>query len=249
MGMKESPCRSSRLTRHSILLGFLAISITTTANGDEFDSQRRALDLITSTADRLCSVIATQGRTENSTIQGEIHAQLKGLASKFADAGISGSGTITNSQYQNVLQENLAETLKDNATCKMKVFGTLEEKLVTSPSGRGLSLAPTGVPKSVEEMSFGFDTPCERISGKSDAYDIIQKYGDQALLTAPVGRILVRDRPVILRQSVGGSDLGSLTANTRVRVICTEKDGKFAVIKQEQGSRGGVIETNALEAP
>jgi hypothetical protein len=93
---------------------------------------QQAIDLITSTADKICNVVSTKGEAQSSEVKGDVKVQLKGLASKLVDAGVSGAGSITNDDYQNVLRQDLAQTLHDNAGCKLKVFDTLQNKLLAS---------------------------------------------------------------------------------------------------------------------
>jgi Domain of unknown function (DUF4189) len=97
---------------------------------ENIDSQERALALITKTADKICNIVSSSGEAQSSTVRGNVKAQLSGLASKLADVGISGTGTITSDQYQNVLRKDLAATLHHNVECKRKVFETLQSKLL-----------------------------------------------------------------------------------------------------------------------
>ena len=98
--------------------------------------------------------------------------------------------------------------------------------------------------------TFGLDIACKSIDPSEDVQTILRKFGQQALTNAPSARIASVGKPVIVRPSVGGDDhMGAIPVNTRVRVICTEEDGEFAVIKQEQGSRDGVVESRALATP
>ena len=90
------------------------------------------IKLITDTADRICNVVTANGSASSMDVQGEVKAELRGLASKLASAGISGSGKLAEEHYQNVLREDLAGTLRDNAACKLKVFETLSTKIRTS---------------------------------------------------------------------------------------------------------------------
>jgi len=94
----------------------------------------QALDLITNTADKICNVVTTKGETESTQVNGQVKAELSGLASRLANVGISGSGSITHDQYQNVLRQDLAATLHDNAKCKLKVFEDLQVKLIPEAS-------------------------------------------------------------------------------------------------------------------
>ena len=108
---------------------------------------QQAMDLITNTADRICNVVSTKGDAESSEAKGEVKAVLSGLAAKLADVGVSSSGSINSDQYQNVLRQDLASTLKNNAECKLKVFDTLQAKLLSSDPARtsaGVEAKPPG---------------------------------------------------------------------------------------------------------
>jgi TIR domain len=88
--------------------------------------QANALKLITDTVDRICDLV-TAGSSRGLDVEGQLKAELGGLASRLASAGISSSGKPNEEQYQNVLRQDLAETLRDNSTCKLKVFETLSK--------------------------------------------------------------------------------------------------------------------------
>jgi TIR domain len=94
--------------------------------------QANALKLITDTADRICDLV-TAGSSRGFDVEGQLKAELGGLASRLASAGISSSGKPNEEQYQNVLRQDLAETLRDNSTCKLKVFETLS-KVSSAPA-------------------------------------------------------------------------------------------------------------------
>jgi hypothetical protein len=111
------------------LLGMVALASAHAASADPLDPTQ-ALDLITQTADRICNVVSTKGEAESADVKGQVQAQLSRLAAKLANVGVSGTGSINNEQYQNVLRQDLASTLHDNAECKLKVFQTLQVKLL-----------------------------------------------------------------------------------------------------------------------
>lgn len=100
------------------------------ARAESLEAQQKALELITNTADRICNIVSTKGDADSSEAKGDVKAQVNGLLSKLADIGVSGSGSINNETYQNVLRQDLSATLKDNAACKLKVFDSLLSKLL-----------------------------------------------------------------------------------------------------------------------
>jgi hypothetical protein len=228
-------------------LGSIVVAASTMSHADDLDKQQRAIDLITTTADRICNVVASRGEAQSSEVKGAVQAQLGGLASKLASLNISGSGGINSAEYRNVLQKDLAVTLKDNAVYKLKVFDTLQNKLLTSSeqSPSAVSLAQGTSPNL--PSTFGFDVPCRDIEPTNNVQTILHRFGEQALSKAPVALIASSDRPVIVRPTVGGDDhLGAISVNTRVRVICME-DSNFAVIKEEKGGHDGVVEARDLD--
>jgi len=78
-----------------------------------------ALTAIADTADRICGIVSTQGDVGSSKVQGDIHAELNGLARRLATLGGSGSVDISSSQYQGLLQQDLPTALRDVRECKL----------------------------------------------------------------------------------------------------------------------------------
>lgn len=96
---------------------------------ERLEAQRKSLEMIKDMASSICNEVSLKGEAESYEVQGEIEAKLRGLASRLADLGVSGSGQVASQNYRNVLQEDLAATLRDNAACKLRVFETLHGTL------------------------------------------------------------------------------------------------------------------------
>jgi hypothetical protein len=111
------------------------------------ETQAAALSAVSDTADRICGIVATIGQSDSTKVSGDVHAELTGLARRLASAGVSGAGDITSTNYQNVLQTDLAATLKDVRDCKLKVFERLAA--TTLP---GVPLPSTGRGAPSEEL-------------------------------------------------------------------------------------------------
>jgi hypothetical protein len=75
-------------------------------------------------------VVRMEGKSESIKANGEIKAQLAGLAKQLADLGISGAGNYSSEQFQGVLREDLAGAVKQSSDCKLAVFNKLEEKMI-----------------------------------------------------------------------------------------------------------------------
>jgi hypothetical protein len=98
---------------------------------------------IADTADRICGIVTTQGEASSTKVQGDIHAELNGLAKRLATIGGSGSGDITTSSYQGLLQTDLASSLRDVRQCKLQVFKTLQHTILPDSAGK-LALGAPG---------------------------------------------------------------------------------------------------------
>jgi hypothetical protein len=102
------------------------------------------LTAIADTADRICGIVSTQGEVGSSKVQGDIHAELNGLARRLATLGGSGSVDISSAKYQGLLQQDLPTALKDLRECKLKVFQELQTVIL---------------PGSVQQAGVGAPTP------------------------------------------------------------------------------------------
>jgi hypothetical protein len=113
---------------------FLQVASSSIVQAQALDV-RAALDLITNTADRICYRIGDKGSASNTDVKGTVNVELNGLASLLAGAGVKGTGSITNDDYQNVLRQDLAGLISQSAACKERVFNSLAAKLliVTPP--------------------------------------------------------------------------------------------------------------------
>jgi choline dehydrogenase-like flavoprotein len=102
-----------------------------------------ALTALADTADRICGIVSTQGEAGSSKVQGDIHAELNGLARRLATLGGSGSVDISSSKYQGLLQQDLPTALKDLRECKLKVFQQLQAVTLPGTAQQSGAGAPT----------------------------------------------------------------------------------------------------------
>jgi hypothetical protein len=114
------------------LVAVISVFLGGAASAEPLGDQANALKLITDTADKICNVVTAAGSSRSFDVDGQVKAELGGLASRLAGVGISGSGKLNEEQYQNVLRQDLAGTLRDNAACKLKVFETLSSKILSA---------------------------------------------------------------------------------------------------------------------
>jgi hypothetical protein len=90
-----------RFRHHLLRLALFLASLVVGLHADRAMADTpAALAAISDTADRICGIVATQGEAGQSKVQGDIHAELNGLARRLATIGGSGSADLTSSKYQ-----------------------------------------------------------------------------------------------------------------------------------------------------
>jgi len=142
-----------------------AISLASTfpGRGQGLDP-KTALSLITNTAHQICYVISDKGSSSSSEVRGEVKAKLSGLAARLGEGGLEGTGGITSDEYQSVLRDELAKSIRDSAACKLKVFESLSAKLLGGPLPQIATTEsddPAVYPETdaTRVQSFQFETP------------------------------------------------------------------------------------------
>jgi hypothetical protein len=100
------------------------------AHAESLEAQTEALSLITKTANDICSIVSHAGNYESLKVKGDVKAELNGLIKQLADLGVSGAADFSSEHFENVLRDQLASTIERNAECKLKVFNSLQEKMI-----------------------------------------------------------------------------------------------------------------------
>ena len=131
-----------RFRHHLLRLALFLASLAVGLHADRAMADTpAALAAISDTADRICGIVATQGEAGQSKVQGDIHAELNGLARRLATIGGSGSTDLTSSKYQGLLQQDLPTALKDVRECKLRIFEKLQTVILPG-------IAPASGPSS-----------------------------------------------------------------------------------------------------
>jgi hypothetical protein len=97
------------------------------------DVQRDAAVLIIETAERICGESQTEGSGSTLSAQGEADASINVLSKRLLGLGIEGAANLQESEYRNVLREQLADELKDARQCRQRVFGQMFATVFGSP--------------------------------------------------------------------------------------------------------------------
>lgn len=238
---------------HAATLTTLAVAILTVWGpcNASADTTAGILAAIGEAADRICVPVAQSGHTTQTAAKGNVQAGLSWLTRRLADLNLTGTGEIASTEYQGLLQNDLAATLGDIRKCKLHVFESLQRKLLpdVSPSGTLPSLRPPLEPVAGSPTPFGFQTMCRQLAPAANVQDILDRFGQQAMADAPIAFVAPTKEPVTVTASVGGADDGGVLAvNARVHVLCMA-DANFAVVKEENGSHEGVVARRALRKP
>lgn len=108
-------------------------------------TQREALREIREAAADLCVSVPLETASETMNVSGEVNAKLVGLAKRVADLGIEGAAEYTSTASAGLLQNDLADAVRETNNCKLEVFRVLEQKMLLSASpsrGNGYLEAP-----------------------------------------------------------------------------------------------------------
>ena len=109
---------------------------------------KQALDIIADFADRLCQTVPLETASTSVELSGSAKADLAGLIKKIADLGIEGAGKYSSQSSQNVLQRNLAETLKETRNCRLQIWNDMKTSF---------QLAQPSTPKACRDKTHGVE--------------------------------------------------------------------------------------------
>ena len=87
-----------------------------------------ALKTIGDFADRLCQTVPLTTSSEKIELSGSAKAELDGIINRLVNLGVSGAGKYISENSKNVLQKDLAETLKVTMNCRMQIWHDLKGK-------------------------------------------------------------------------------------------------------------------------
>jgi uncharacterized protein YecT (DUF1311 family) len=134
-----------------IVFGVIAASVIglDCANAqNDLGLQTKALVAIEAAANSICYNVDQGG--------GQTNAILNGTIDIVNDLSIKGSGRLANQQYQGVLRDQLADTLKFTQDCRRNVFDTLVMRMlpkVLTDTGLSVSQSVHLVPRTGQKPS------------------------------------------------------------------------------------------------
>lgn len=94
------------------------------------------LKVICQFARDFCGSYLREGETMSFDINAEASAEIEGLLSRLADLSADGSVALERTQYENVLQEELAAEIQGSRDCRLILWQDLRQR-VTSETSSG----------------------------------------------------------------------------------------------------------------
>jgi hypothetical protein len=131
--------------RSSALVVLAALSPYASFGQATIDTQKKALDSIAEFAERMCTSIPFKGDSTTVELSGQAKAELSKLLKKIADAGLGGAVKYQSSEYEGVLQKDLASAIKSSQDCRISIFKELNNKLL--PATRAAAPQPQTYPR------------------------------------------------------------------------------------------------------
>lgn len=128
------------ILRIGIIICLLTIVQVPSANSQE--NHREALDLIYKFADKMCIAMPIEGQGSDLVLSGEAKAELNGLLGRLAELGVDGTAFFQGNRYKGVLQKDLVSALNTTTNCRIKIFMSLQDKLISNapePNSNGSS--------------------------------------------------------------------------------------------------------------
>jgi len=154
-----------------LLASFFLLSIESIVSAENLEAQKKALEAIADFADRICSTIPLKGDGKNLELTGNAKAELNEFLKRVANLGIEGAAKYQASEWQGVLQQDLAGQLNNSRSCKLEVYKDLKDKLF----GQSQSSADRakGAPQ-VNSAEFDSDTLAVSVYAASRQKDTIR---------------------------------------------------------------------------
>src|SRR4030095_15763776 len=114
----------------ALLTLFVLLSVDVITAADDLEKQRQALNIIVDYTSRICVTVPQTGQSGNVELSGKAKAELNELLKKIANLGIEGAAQYQASQYEGVLQKELAEQLNKSRDCQREVSQDLINRLL-----------------------------------------------------------------------------------------------------------------------
>jgi uncharacterized protein YecT (DUF1311 family) len=129
--------------REAIALTTLSVICATPVSAQDvyLSHQKEALGVIQETANSICYTVKQEGRLVDGTVSGATRATLDDAVSRITSLDLSGTGKLTEKDYQGVQQDALPDALESSQTCKRAIFDRLVGIMVPRVADTGLPIS------------------------------------------------------------------------------------------------------------
>ena len=103
--------------------------------------QKQALGVIQETANSICYTVKQNGQLVEGAVSGATRATLDDAISRIKSLDISGTGKLTEKDYQGLQQDALPDALESSQTCKRSIFDKLVVIMVPGVADTGLPIS------------------------------------------------------------------------------------------------------------
>jgi hypothetical protein len=137
------------------LVILICVMVSPTSQGQDLETQKKALKVISDFATEMCGQIPLEGTSDNLDLSGNAKAKLNNTITKIVDLGVEGAAKYKTDEYKGLLRTDLIKALSESKNCKLEVWRDLKNKLL------GLSDSPTPVANNNQ-----LSRTCNYVSGR-----------------------------------------------------------------------------------
>jgi hypothetical protein len=122
-----------RLTMTVLGLAFTCLASLSASGQDSLNKTVLSIQEVTNT---ICGIVSSEGSQTVVEMNGKVEGIVNKLIKSLIDIDISLSGTLTNSYYHGIMQEQLGNVIIHSTDCRKDVFDKLIALAVVPDDGR-----------------------------------------------------------------------------------------------------------------
>jgi len=130
-------------TRTAIAFATLSVICATPVSAQDIylSRQKEALGVILEAANSICYTLKQEGQIVEGNVSGATRAKLDDAVSRIKSLDLSGTGQLTERDYQGVQQDALPNALESSQACKRAIFDRLVVVMVPRVADTGLPIS------------------------------------------------------------------------------------------------------------
>jgi hypothetical protein len=126
------------------------------------------IQIIRDTAASICNTVKeAKGQKSDVQIQGDVKAQLGGLAGRLIDAGVSGKGSLNREEFEGLSRDATAAALEGDRVCRQQLFNKMFDKATSSDKKSEIPKAEAMI--AGVTLGYDYEESFSKTSGKLDS--------------------------------------------------------------------------------